>query len=154
MNTWTITCSLNALTISDARAFAAAIPAQDDHILQLRGRGYDLSYWWNKSNAQLVVHNLATDELITFDVESMDAEAQPDELYFDSIAVLPHARGKGLARQLLQYGIGIAREKCLPAVLACEPNNLGAKALYESLGFKHDGDLFIFGHHYLRMLSE
>ena len=94
------------------------------------------------------------DELITFDVESMDAEAQPGELYLDSIAVLPHARGKGLARQLLQYGIGIAREKCLPAVLACEPNNLGAKALYESLGFKHDGDLFIFGHHYLRMLSE
>ena len=94
------------------------------------------------------------DELITFDVESMDAEAQPDELYFDSIAVLPHARGKGLARELLQYGIGIAREKCLPAVVACEPNNLGAKALYESLGFKHDGDLFIFGHHYLRMLSE
>ena len=91
------------------------------------------------------------DELITFDVESMDAEAQPGELYLDSIAVLPHARGKGLARQLLQYGIGIAREKCLPAVLACEPNNLGAKALYESLGFKHDGDLFIFGHHYLRM---
>ncbi len=94
------------------------------------------------------------DELITFDVESMDAEAQPGELYLDSIAVLPHARGKGLARQLLQYGIGIAREKCLPAVLACEPNNLGAKALYESLGFKYDGDLFIFGHHYLRMLSE
>jgi RimJ/RimL family protein N-acetyltransferase len=42
----------------------------------------------------------------------------------------------------------------LPTILACEPNNLGAKALYESLGFKHDGDLFIFGHHYLRMLSE
>mgnify|MGYP007037228101 FL=1 len=50
MNTWTITCSLYDLTISDARTFAAAIPAQDDHILQLRGRGYDLSYWWNKSN--------------------------------------------------------------------------------------------------------
>lgn len=67
MNTWTITCSLNDLTISDARTFAAAIPAQDDHILQLRGRGYDLSYWWNKSNAQLVVHNLATDKLMTFE---------------------------------------------------------------------------------------
>ena len=74
MNTWTITCSLNDLTISDARAFSAAIPAQDDHILQLRGRGYDLSYWWNKSNQQLVVHNLATDELITFEDIAKDSD--------------------------------------------------------------------------------
>lgn len=74
MNTWTITCSLYDLTISDARTFAAAIPAQDDHILQLRGRGYDLSYWWNKSNAQLVVHNLATDELITFEDIAKDSD--------------------------------------------------------------------------------
>ena len=94
------------------------------------------------------------DELITFDVESMDAEAQPGELYIDSIAVVPNARGKGIARQLLQYGIGVAQEMHLPAILACEPNNLGAKALYESLGFKHEGDLFIFCHHYLRMVSE
>ena len=74
MNTWTITCSLNDLTISDARTFAAAISAQDDHILQLRGRGYDLSYWWNKSNQQLVVHNLATDELITFEDIAKDSD--------------------------------------------------------------------------------
>ena len=76
MNTWTITCSLDNLTIRDARTFAAAIPAQDDHILQLRGRGYDLSYWWNKSNAQLVVHNLATDELMTFEdiAESINSD--------------------------------------------------------------------------------
>ena len=78
MNTWTITCSLYDLTISAARTFAAAIPAQDDHILQLRGRGYDLSYWWNKSNAQLVVHNLATDELITFeDIAEDSSLARP-----------------------------------------------------------------------------
>ena len=93
-------------------------------------------------------------DLISFDVESMDAEAQPGELYIDSIAVVPNARGKGIARQLLQYGIGVAQEMHLPAILACEPNNLGAKALYESLGFKHEGDLFIFCHHYLRMVSE
>ena len=82
----------------------------------------------------------------------MDAEAGPGEYYLDSIAVVPEARGRGIARQLLQRGIAIAREMGLPAVLACEPDNLGAKALYESLGFKHDGDLFIFGHRYLRMV--
>ena len=78
MNTWTITCNLDSLNISDARTFAAAIPAQDDHILQLRGRACDLSYWWNKSAAQLVVHNLATDELMTFeDIEEASDLARP-----------------------------------------------------------------------------
>ena len=78
MNTWTITCPVSQLTISDARTFAAAIPSQDDHILQLRGRACDLSYWWNKSAAQLVVHNLATDELMTFeDIEEASDLARP-----------------------------------------------------------------------------
>ena len=90
-------------------------------------------------------------ELISFDVESMDAEASPGEYYVDSIAVVPKARGQGIARQLLLHAIAKAQEMLLPAILACEPNNLGAKALYESLGFRHNGDLFIFGHHYLRM---
>ena len=74
MNTWTITCSLDYLNISDARTFSAAISAQDDHILQLKGRTYDLSYWWNKSNAQLVVHNLVTDELMTFEDIAEDSD--------------------------------------------------------------------------------
>lgn len=78
MNTWTITCSLDSLTIGDAKTFAAAIPMQDDKILQLKGRGYDLSYWWNKSNSQLVVHNLVTDELMAFDdIEDESDLARP-----------------------------------------------------------------------------
>lgn len=67
MNTWTITCHIDRLNICDARTFADAISAQDDHILQLKGYACNLSYWWNKSAAQLVVHNLATDELMTFE---------------------------------------------------------------------------------------
>ena len=93
-------------------------------------------------------------ELITFDVESMDAEARPGEYYLDSLSVLPEYRGNGVGRLLIQSAVSMARSLFLPATLACEPNNLGAKDLYESLGFRHDGDLFIFGHHYLRMLAE
>ena len=121
----------------DGKALGALVLYRGDDYIQMRKRTFSM-----------------LDELITFDVESMDAEAQPGELYLDSIAVIPNARGKGIARQLLQYGIGVAQEMHLPAILACEPNNLGAKALYESLGFRHEGDLFIFGHHYLRMVSE
>ena len=122
---------------NDGESLGALVAYKGDDYMQMRKRTFSI-----------------LDEIITFDVEGMDAEAQPGELYIDSIAVAPNARGKGIARQLLQYGIGVAREVRLPAVLACEPNNHGAKALYESLGFKHEGELFIFGHHYLRMISE
>ena len=122
---------------NDGESLGALVAYNGDDYMQMRKRTFSM-----------------LDELITFNVESMDAEAQPGELYIDSIAVMPNARGKGIARQLIQCSIGVAREMRLPAVLACEPNNLGAKALYESLGFKHEGELFIFGHHYLRMISE
>ncbi len=92
-------------------------------------------------------------ELITFDVDTMDAETVPGEYYLDSLAVSPAARGKGVGRQLLcaarDKGFAMSR----PAILACAPDNLNAKALYESMGFRHDGDLFIFGHPYLRMVA-
>lgn len=78
MNTWTITCDLDYLNIGDARTFAAAISAQDDRTLQLQGRACNLSYWWNKSAAQLVVRNLTTDELMTFeDIEEDSDLARP-----------------------------------------------------------------------------
>ena len=78
MNTWTITCSLDYLNLRDARTFADAISAQDDHTLQLKGHACNLSYWWNKSAAQLVVHNLTTDEIMTFeDIEEASDLARP-----------------------------------------------------------------------------
>ena len=78
MNTMTITCSLRNLTIEDAHTFASSLAAQDDHILNLKGRGYDISYWWNKGNHQLVVHNLGTDEIMTFeDIEDASDLTRP-----------------------------------------------------------------------------
>lgn len=93
-------------------------------------------------------------DLITFDVEAMDPEAVEGEYYLDSVAILPSYRGKGYGRKFLRAYIDEARALSRPAVLACDPENLGAKALYESVGFRHSGDLFIFGHHYLRMVAE
>ena len=93
-------------------------------------------------------------ELITFDVSAMDAETQPGEYYLDSLAVLPQYRKQGIGSLLLQAGIKEARQIQCPAILACAPENLGAKQLYQSLGFSHQGDLFIFGHPYLRMVAQ
>lgn len=91
------------------------------------------------------------DELITFDVAAMDAETVPGEYYLDSLAVSPAARGKGVGRQLLCAARDEAFAMSRPAILACAPENVKAKAMYETMGFRQDGELFIFGHPYLRM---
>ncbi|MDE5561441.1 MAG: GNAT family N-acetyltransferase [Bacteroidaceae bacterium] len=93
-------------------------------------------------------------ELITFDVSSMDAEAKAGEYYIDSLAIVPEYRGKGVGTQLLRAAMDEARSSSRIAVLACAPDNIGAKSMYESLGFRHEGNLFIFGHEYLRMTAE
>ena len=92
-------------------------------------------------------------ELITFDTASMDAETVPGEYYLDSLAVSPLARGKGVGRQLLCAARDEAFAQSRPAILACAPENTNAKALYETMGFREEGELFIFGHKYLRMVA-
>jgi ribosomal protein S18 acetylase RimI-like enzyme len=69
-------------------------------------------------------------------------------------AVRPECRKQGIATLLLQAGIQEAKLLQRPVILACAPDNLSAMQLYQSLGFSHQGNLFIFGHHYLRMLAQ
>lgn len=88
---------------------------------------------------------------LPFDPETMDLETRDGEYYLDSLAVLPEHRGQGLARLLLSQGIQRAHALGRPAILACAPDNVGAKSLYESLGFAERGHMFIFGEDYLRM---
>ena len=90
-------------------------------------------------------------EIIHFDTATMDDETGPGEYYLDSLSVSPQARGKGIGSRLLLAAVSRAGELGLPATLACDPSNERARTLYESLGFRHDGELFIFGHQYLRM---
>ena len=88
---------------------------------------------------------------LDFDPMAMDDETCEGEYYLDSAAVLPQHRGKGYGRKLIEYGVKRAAELGLLAVLACDPGNTGAYALYSSLGFKVNGSLYIFGHNYLRL---
>ena len=91
---------------------------------------------------------------LQFDVDTMDAETVVGEYYLDSLAVLPSYRGRGVARMLLQSGIDTAHRLNRPAILACEPNNVNAKRLYESLGFRATGMYSLFGHTYWRMVCQ
>ena len=56
------------------------------------------------------------------------------------IALLPEARGRGLGAQLLQAAIDKSWSCGLTRIeLAVRADNLNAKALYERLGFEHEG---------------
>ena len=88
---------------------------------------------------------------LDFDPMAMDDETREGEYYLDSAAVLPEYRGRGVGRHIIEHGISTARSKGLLPVLACDPDNTGAHALYESLGFSDDGTMYIFAHTYLRM---
>jgi putative acetyltransferase len=56
------------------------------------------------------------------------------------IALLPEARGLGLGAQLLQAAIDKSWSCGLTRIeLAVRADNLNAKALYERLGFEHEG---------------
>ena len=93
-------------------------------------------------------------KFISFDADHMDDETREGEYYLDSLAVLPKWRGKGVGTALLNRGVGIAKDKGLLPVLACDPDNTNAYALYRHLGFEEDGKLFIFGDNYLRMVKK
>ncbi|RTQ35191.1 N-acetyltransferase [Variovorax gossypii] len=56
------------------------------------------------------------------------------------IALLPEARGRGLGRRLLQAAIDKSWERGLTRIeLSVRTDNANARALYERLGFEHEG---------------
>lgn len=81
----------------------------------------------------------------------MEDEATAGEYYLDSLAVMPEYRGRGIGRRLLKQGIKNGTSLNLKVTLAVDPINERAKKLYQSLGFKPSGTLFIFGHDYEKM---
>ena len=83
--------------------------------------------------------------LITFDTEKMEPETRDGEYYLDSISVHPHWRGKGIARVMMAEAAREAARMGRPAILACAPDNTGAKKLYESIGFHEEGHILILG---------
>ena len=81
----------------------------------------------------------------------MEDEAVAGEYYLDCLAVMPEYRGRGIGRKLLEQGIENGKVLNLDVTLAVDPINDRAKKLYQSLGFKPSGILFIFGHDYEKM---
>ena len=82
---------------------------------------------------------------------AMEDEALPGEYYLDSLAVCSDFRGKGIGTALLRHAMEKGTAMGLKVTLAVDPVNHRARRLYESLGFRYDSDLFIFGHTYHKL---
>lgn len=67
-------------------------------------------------------------------------ECTPDEIYLDSLAVLPKYRGRGVATALIAAAAESAASLGKPLGLLCSKTNPHALHLYQSLGFKIVGE--------------
>ncbi|GAA5513427.1 hypothetical protein Dcar01_02162 [Deinococcus carri] len=78
--------------------------------------------------------------------DRIDPEATPGELYLDTLAVAPHARGRGLGGVLLE---GCARQAATLGLLVEEGNP--AARLYARQGFLPAGTREVAGHRYTHL---
>lgn len=87
--------------------------------------------------------------------EKLSVECRRGELYLDSLAVLPQARGRGIAAMLLESACSCAREQNIGLVsLLVDLKKPRVQALYERCGFCDDGLQTIAGHCYRRMVRQ
>lgn len=87
------------------------------------------------------------------DYHSMDDEACAGEFYLDSLAVLPEFRHKGIASALIREMFRLRDEAGIPlATIAVDPENDTAYRLYTGNGFRHDGQVTVFGTTYDRLV--
>lgn len=72
------------------------------------------------------------------DPETMADETSDDEIYLDTLAVLPAFRRQGIARKLI-LAMAEKHAGSKPLGLLCEDGNDNAYALYSKIGFKKVG---------------
>lgn len=83
----------------------------------------------------------------------VDKEAQAGEWYLDSLAVLPSEHHKGYGKKMLQYLPEYLRNKGEKIIsLSVDVVNQPAQKLYEKIGFKKQGQLYIGSHLYDHMI--
>lgn len=57
---------INFLTINDAHLFADELCKAENNTLDFKCADAYLSFWWNRNNCQLVVCNMDTQKIMTF----------------------------------------------------------------------------------------
>ena len=88
------------------------------------------------------------------DYHNMDDESCAGEYYLDSLAVLPEYRRRGIASALIQEMLRQRDAAGIPlATIAVDPDNDTAYRLYKKHGFRHDGQITVFGTTYHRLVQ-
>ena len=87
--------------------------------------------------------------------ERLHTECRQGEMYADAIAVMPQARGRGIAPLLLDGVCQRAQEEEIDTVsLLVDLEKPRVQALYERCGFCSDGLFPLAGHSYHRMIKK
>lgn len=82
----------------------------------------------------------------------MENESDPDEIYIDSLAVLPECRGKGIAKQLVKQVTLEARKQGVQKVgLLADKNKAYLGRMYQTLGFNVTAEVSLLNDHYEKM---
>lgn len=89
------------------------------------------------------------------DFTQMTHEAVAGEWYIDTLAVMPEYRRKGIASHLLRYALELGRmnPQVQKTTLYVDPDHPWVVNLYASVGFKPEGEAFIFGQTFKKMAS-
>lgn len=82
----------------------------------------------------------------------MENESDPDEIYIDSLAVLPECRGKGIAKQLVKQVTLEARKQGFQKVgLLADKSKAYLGSMYQTLGFNVTAEVSLLNDHYEKM---
>lgn len=73
------------------------------------------------------------------EADNWEPETNPNEIYLDSLFVIPEFRNRGIASSLIKATIDRYKDISKPFGLLVEPHNTKAHKLYKELGFKEDG---------------
>ena len=87
-------------------------------------------------------------------LEAFDKECFEDEFYIDTLSVFEKFQGRGIAKELLAFIYGKAKELGFKKVsLIVDVDNLKALNLYEKMGFKKNTILEVSKHNYHHMIK-
>ena len=73
------------------------------------------------------------------EADTWETETNSNEIYLDSLYVIPEYRNRGIASSLIKAAMEKYRNIDKPFGLLVEPHNTKAHKLYKELGFKEDG---------------